>query len=176
MLNVLVAFPYWGALVTEQLKTLDRSEYRLIVDSGAFSAWNRGAKIELDDYCRFLDSISQFRPFYAVQLDVFGDPEASFRNLMVMRERGYDVMPVHTRGDSVEMLNRYYEMTDYIMFGGIVVGSENRGYVKWWLQQNQGRKAHWLGFVDVPFIKVYRPESADSTSWMTANIYGLLRL
>lgn len=172
MLNVLVAYPYWGKKTEEWLSRLQHSEYRLIIDSGAFTAWNTGKTITLDGYCSFLDSIERFRPFNAVQLDVFGDPEASYKNLLTMKSRGYDVMPVFTRGESLERLETFYEMTDYIMFGGIVVGGQNREYVKWFLNKNKGRKTHWLGFVNAPFIIKYQPESVDSSSWMSALRFG----
>lgn len=149
---------------------------RLIVDSGAFTAWNTGRTILLDDYCRFLDSIEDLRPFYAVQLDVFGQPDQTYKNFLIMKERGYDVMPVFTRGDTLERLEEFYSKTDYIMFGGIVTGGKNREYVKWFLSQNKGRKCHWLGFVDMPFIKAKKPESVDSSSWASAARYGTLKL
>jgi hypothetical protein len=153
-----------------------RSSFNLIVDSGAFTAWNTGREIRLDDYCKFLDSIAHLRPFHAVQLDVFGDPAASHANLMTMQKRGYDVMPVFTRGDSLERLEEYYSMTDYIMFGGIVIGGKNQNYAKWFLNRNKGRKCHWLGFVNMPFMKKYKPESVDSSSWSGSARFGGLHL
>lgn len=177
-LNFLVAYPYLND--KENLNFLrqkkEETNFRLIVDSGAFTAWNSGKKIELDEYCKFLDQIEYLRPFYAVQLDVFGDPEASYKNLLTMKSRGYDVMPVFTRGDSEERLEEYYQMTDYIMFGGIVIGGKNTNYVKWFLNRNKGRKCHWLGFVNLPFIKKYKPESVDSSSWTMSARYGSLVL
>lgn len=174
-LNLLIAFPYFkGNDVL--LRKIPRQQYRLIIDSGAFTAWNTGKPIHLDDYCRFLDSIEWLRPFHAVQLDVFGQPEASFKNLRIMQSRGYDVMPVFTRGESLELLEEYYRMTDYIMFGGIVIGGKNEGYVKWFLNKNKGRKCHWLGFVNIPFMKKYKPESVDSSSWSSSARFGNLGL
>ena len=139
-LNVLVAYPYFSQSTREVLEA-NAGTYRLIVDSGAFTAWNTGKEIKLDDYCAFLDTIAHLRPFHAVQLDVFGDPEASQRNYETMVSRGYDVMPVFTRGESPEQLEHLYTLTDYIMFGGIVIGGKNRNYIKWFVNANKGRKA-----------------------------------
>lgn len=163
-LNILVAFPYATADVLAVLRE-NRDRINLIIDSGAFTAWNTGKDIRLDDYCKFLDSIQDLRPFHAVQLDVFGDPEASAANYNIMRSRGYDVMPVFTRGETADKLDELYEHTDYIMFGGIVIGGSNRNYIKWFVETNKGRKAHWLGFVKMPFILKYKPESVDSSAW-----------
>lgn len=176
-LNLLVAYPYLNTKANiELISRQRRSDFNLIVDSGAFTAWNTGKVIRLDDYCRFLDSIAHLQPFHAVQLDVFGDPEASYANLQIMLKRGYKVMPVFTRGDSLERLEEYYTLTDYIMFGGIVIGGKNQNYVKWFLERNKGRKCHWLGFVNLPFIKKYRPESVDSSSWSGSARFGGLHL
>lgn len=176
-LNLLVAYPYLNTKANlALLSQVSRSRYNFIVDSGAFTAWNTGKEIRLDDYCRFLDSISHLRPFHAVQLDVFGDPDASHANLMTMQKRGYDVMPVFTRGDSLERLEEYYSITDYIMFGGIVIGGKNQNYAKWFLERNKGRKCHWLGFVNLPFMKKYKPESVDSSSWSSSARFGGLHL
>jgi len=89
-INILIAYPYFSKAVIKKLREMERCEYRLIVDSGAFTAWNTGKKIELDDYCKFLDSISEFAPYRAVQLDVLGDPEKSWVNYKIMKERGQD--------------------------------------------------------------------------------------
>ena len=175
-INILIAYPYFSKAVIKKLREMERCEYRLIVDSGAFTAWNTGKKIELDDYCKFLDSISEFAPYRAVQLDVFGDPEKSWVNYKIMKERGYETMPVFTRGESLETLELMYNETDYIMLGGVVVREKNKNYVKWFLNRNNGRKCHWLGFVNMPFIKHYKPESVDSSAWKSAVRFGKLSL
>lgn len=174
--NILVAFPYFKKAVVEAFKKVPKENYRLIVDSGAFTAWNTGKTIELDEYCRFLDSINFLRPFNAVQLDVFGDPEATWKNFLIMKSRGYDVMPVFTRGDSLERLEEMYSYTDYIMFGGITIGGKNQNYIKWFMEQNKGRKVHWLGFCNVDFVKYFAPYSIDSSSWSSAGRFGNIRL
>jgi len=164
-LNILVAFPYFSQGIYRFLSEKDPSTFRLIVDSGAFTAWNTGREIRLDDYMKFLKSIPSHWDYKAVQLDVFGNPDGTYENYHRMLDAGFeDIMPVFTRGDSLERLEEFYSHTDYIMFGGIVIGGENRNYVKWFCEVNKGRDAHWLGFVNVPFIKHYRPKSVDSST------------
>lgn len=176
-LNILIAYPYFSKSVEAELKNLDRSDYRLIVDSGAFTAWNSGKEIKLDEYCSFLKTIEYLKPDLIVQLDVFGDPEQSWKNFLEMQKRGFhNVCPVFTRGDTLEMLEEMYTYTDYIFFGGIVVGGKNHEYVQWFLSKNKGRKCHWLGFVKSDFMKKYKPESVDSSSWNTPSRYGNLAL
>lgn len=173
-LNILVAFPYFYKEYEDVFKSVDRKDFRLIVDSGAFSVWNSGLTIEMDEYCSFLDRISYLQPFNAVQLDVYGDAQKSYDNFLLMKQRNYDVMPVFTRGESEQRLDEFYKYTDYIMFGGIAVGGKNKNYVKWFMNRNKGRKVHWLGFTGIDFIKYFRPTSVDSSSWATSKRYGHL--
>ena len=173
-LNILVAFPYFKQQVIDIIKDLDPNEFRLIVDSGAFTAYNTGRAIDIDEYCKFLKSLPKDWNYHAVQLDVYGDPEQTYINFLKMKELGFDVMPVFTRGDTLERLEEFYQHTDYIMFGGIVVGGENKNYVKWFCENNKGRKAHWLGFVNTDFIRKYKPESVDSSTVFGTQRFGWL--
>lgn len=167
MVNLLVAFPYWSPKTARVLREFDSAKYRLLIDSGAFSAYTVGKAVDLDDYCRFLDSIRQF-PAEAIQLDVIGDPEASLRNYQVMRARGYEVAPVFTRGSPLELLDEF-ERGRLLLLGGVARGAGNAGYVKWFSEALAARgdpfPTHWLGFTRVPFILRYRPRSVDSSSW-----------
>ena len=174
-LNILVAFPYFRQGIIDNLKNRDPSTFRLIVDSGAFTAWNTGKQIDINDYMRFLKTIPSEWDYKAVQLDVFGDPEGTYVNYHKMLDAGFtDIMPVFTRGDSLERLEEFYSYTDYIMFGGIVIGGENANYVKWFCEINKSRHAHWLGFVNVPFIKHYKPYSVDSSTLYSGQRFGRL--
>jgi hypothetical protein len=175
-LNLLVAFPYFSKSIYELLLTKDPNSFRLIVDSGAFTAWNTGKQISLDDYANFLKTIPSQWEYKAVQLDVYGEPEQTYTNYLKMLDMGFkDIMPVFTRGDTIERLNEFYTYTDYIMFGGIAIGGENKNYVKWFCEMNKERKAHWLGFVNMSFIKHYKPFSVDSSSLYSAQRYGNLQ-
>lgn len=157
------------------LAALQNQSIELLIDSGAFTAYNTGTVITLDDYCQFLTNMRQHGDFRYVQLDVFGDPQGTFDNYIEMRNQGFtEAIPVFTRGDSLERLDELYSYTDYIMFGGIVIGTGNREYIKWFLENNHGRSCHWLGFVDMPFIKAYRPTSVDSSSWNCSARFGTI--
>ena len=57
-LNILIAYPYFNNQILETLKNAD-IDYNLIIDSGAYSVWNSGKTITLDEYCSFLDKVSK---------------------------------------------------------------------------------------------------------------------
>ena len=174
-LNLLVAYPYFDKKIEGILKERNPDHFRLIIDSGAFSAWNSQKHIDLHEYCNFLKTIPKQWDYKAVQLDVFGDPKKTVVNYNKMLDMGFDeVMPVFTRGDSLETLEGFYKHSDYIMFGGIVVGGKNTNYIKWFHQHNKDRKVHWLGYNNTEFVKYFKPTSVDSTTWNNGQKYGRL--
>lgn len=171
-LHILIAYPYVTREMLQRLEQLRAvCDVTLMLDSGAFTAWNTGKTISFHDYCAFVRNPPTHFDHVA-QLDVFGDAEGTWANYQTMRERDLPVMPVFTRGDSVERLNAMYEDSDYVLFGGIVTGSKNREYLRWFQQQNGQRKVHWLGFIRKEFIAYYRPFSADSSTWYDSMKFG----
>ncbi len=175
--NILVAFPYFSKQVYKTLDEANPDKFRLIIDSGAFTAWNLNKEISFDEYCKFLKNLPRHWNYHAVQMDVFGNPEATYKNYHKMLDLGFSkIMPVFTRGDSVERLEEFYKNTDYIMFGGIVIGGKNTNYIRWFHNQNKKRKSHWLGFNNTEFIKHYKPESVDSSTWNNGQRFGRLDL
>lgn len=73
--NVLVAFPYWQDEIA-RLMQAHPDTFRLLIDSGAFTAWKAGKSIALDDYCRFLEALPA-APWRYFTLDVIGNPDAT---------------------------------------------------------------------------------------------------
>ena len=51
----------------------------LFLDSGAYSAWSKGVTIDIDEYISFIKKNIKYITVYA-NLDVIGDPEATYRN------------------------------------------------------------------------------------------------
>lgn len=164
-INLLVAYPYFKRDIYDYLLQQDPADFRLMVDSGAFTAWKQGSEVDLKAYCDFIKGLPPQWDVRAVQLDKMHDPEGTARNLQTMLDAGVqNVMPVFTRGDKPENLEAMYSISDYILLGGVAQGEGNAAYVKWFSEVNQGRKVHWLGFVKMPFIQKYKPTSVDSSS------------
>lgn len=174
--SVLVAYPYFDDTVAQGLRSLPKGSVNLLIDSGAFTAHSLGMNITVDEYCHFLDGIADLQPFRAVQLDVIGDHDQTLKNFYTMRQRGFDVMPVFTRGSPAELLEELYSVTDYLLLGGVAGGQGNKAYCNYFNSICRGRKAHWLGFTNIDFIKAYRPTSVDASSWMATSRFGGLQL
>ena len=152
---------------------------RFMLDSGAFTSFNSGKPIQIDDYCRFLDGLP-VKPWRYYALDVIGDHDGTLKNYETMLARGYDPIPVVTYGQDLSVVEYYYSKTDFIAYGGLVGRStaEKAVGVNQFQKVVNGRKSHLLGFTSMPYIKHFQPYSCDSSSWEggarfgNANIYA----
>lgn len=173
-LNLLVAYPYMKKPTIEVLAE-NQDCIRFVLDSGAFTAWKAGKSVNIDDYCRFIDSLP-FKPWRYFTLDVIGDPEASMKNYEIMLKRGYNPVPIFTRGEDPSVLDDYYKTSDVVGIGGLVGTGGNKGFVNGIMNHVAGRKVHWLGFTSVDYIKYYKPYMCDSSSWVMALTYAQMKL
>lgn len=174
-LPVLLSFAYFKD--TFNLRELGK-DFHLIIDSGAFSIKNSGKKLYVEDYCDF---IKEYLPpgVRYFNFDVIGDSKGSYKNLIYMRKQGLNPIPIVTKDDGLDMIEKYYKISpDYVGYGGlkdadmgIAVG--DRRHIKWLMEKGRkGRPCHWLGFCNLDFIKYYKPTSCDSLTWKQAQIYG----
>ena len=97
-MNILVSY-YFAQREPDRWDTLLRAAqavgWRVLIDSGAFSAYTQREVIDLDAYCRFLERRMPWL-WDCVMLDVVGDGATSARNLRAMVERGLRPMAVLT--------------------------------------------------------------------------------
>lgn len=167
-----------------------------MLDSGAYSAWSRGAKIDLGEYIEFIRENAKLLDTY-VNLDVIPGKRgvrptlrevdwaaaASLENYQTMRAAGLAPIPVFHFGEPFKWLERLLESgTDYISLGGTVGlrTSDKRGFLDRCftaLTNAQGEpvvKVHGLGVSEGQFVTRYPWQSVDSTSWAIAPIYGMI--
>lgn len=150
-------------------------DIRFLLDSGAFTAWKAGKEIKLDDYCSFIESLP-FKPWRYFTLDVIGDPEKSFENYNKMLERGFEPIPIFTRGEDISMIDEYYKTSDVLGIGGLVGTKGNKGFVKGIMNKIGNRKVHWLGFTNQSYILKYKPYMCDSSSFDSGVRFGHVHL
>jgi len=176
LFNILVSYPYYkDNLEAEIIETSKNVETRFFLDSGAFTAWKSGNPVELDNYCRFLDSIKS-KPWRYLALDVIGDPHKSMVNYEIMLKRGYTPVPIFTRGEDPSVIDELYKTTDVVAIGGLVGTKKNKGFVKGIMPFFNGRNVHLLGFTNKSMIKTVKPYSCDSSVAHAASKFGNLQL
>jgi hypothetical protein len=173
-LNILIAYPYMTPPIIKGLTEIG-PHLRFVLDSGAFTAWKLNRPIKLDSYCKFIEELP-IKPWRYFALDVVGDPHATMRNYEVMLARGFNPVPIFTRGEDPKVLDDYYKTSDVIGIGGLVGTPNNRGFVRGIMQHAKKRHVHWLGFTNFDFIKYYQPYMCDSSAWEASARYGSLRL
>jgi hypothetical protein len=144
-------------------------KFNVILDSGAFTAFNTGRTIALDEYIAFIKDMP-FKVEFYFTLDSIGNPIQTERNLDKLRADGFHPVPVFTRGQTKEDYLRYAK-GGLVGIGGIAGTNDNFVYLRELYDKGilgPCDKVHWLGFWDRDFVLHYRPFSCDTQSWMSA--------
>jgi len=187
----------------EQLETItnyakDGRITRLIIDSGAFSAWNSGEEINIYDYIKFLHQFkkergSLFNELYFVNLDVIPGQkgervtydqvleaaEKGLEHFEIMLNEGFtNTIHVFHQGEPISILQRILSYgTDYIG-----ISPSNDATTKQresWLDEAfkyVPKDVRTHGFaVTSPYLMTHYPWfSVDSISWFMHAVYGTL--
>lgn len=168
---------------------------RLMLDSGAYSAWKRGEEINIYDYIdyikRNLDWIEQYVNLDVIpgkpgssptQEDVENSAKQSYKNLQIMKDAGLHPLPVFHQDE------RFYWLERLLDDGEDYIGlSPQEDMIGWlgkppheWLDKsftfvtdeegNPFVKTHGFGVTKIQLLKRYPWTTCDSTSWtMLAN-------
>jgi hypothetical protein len=163
---ILVSFVYLKPF----LKLQRRYAYRdWALDSGAFSAYNSGTTIRLDEYIDVAKRLLATDPTIAevFALDVIGDWRASLRNCEVMWSRGVPAIPCWHAGEPWDALASMARDYPKIALGGV---ARTRESVKMaWAEQVFARvwpkRVHGFGFGGKAALERLPFHSIDATNW-----------
>lgn len=175
---------------------------KLFIDSGAFTAWTKGKKIDVDEYIKFLNQYSDYIYLFG-QLDVIpGDivsghteeqveeaAAATWENYLYMRSRVKkpdSLLYTFHVGEPVKYLKQALEWLDskgkhipYIALGGMVgkpmpVKEQFLDTCFRIIQKssNPTVKVHAFGMTSFYLFEKYPIESGDSTSWIRTGAVG----
>lgn len=184
-LNVLYTFTDKGRI--PDIKRLGKAcqgkcNWHIFVDSGAFTAYSKGATIEIDDYIEHIYEHKKYLYCYA-NLDVINRPKESAENLRIMKESGLFPMPVIHYGTSVAYMRKIAEEHDYIGLGCFnkgTLGKEkelqfSRRIMQICREVRPDARFHAFGVSDPKLIYNEDWFSADHTNW-AAGFRGDVRL
>lgn len=166
-------------IVTKEKNFMEK-KVNLFLDSGAFSAWSKGVKIDIDEYIAFIKKHKKYLEAYAV-LDEIGDPVKTLENQKYMESKGLSPLPCFHYGEDIKYLKEYVENYDYIALGGMVPISTTQ-LIQWldmlfteYLCNAKGMprlKVHGFGLTSIPLLIRYPWYSVDSTSWVLTGRFG----
>ncbi len=140
-----------------------------VMDSGAFSAYNSGAVIDLQafiDCCHERkEKDKQLTEIFA--LDVIGDWKASLANTEVMWSQGVEAIPCYHYGEPWEVLTHLAKTYPKIALGG--VAAAKAGVKEPWTEQCFARawpcKIHGFAYGTEKAVQKFPFHSVDATNW-----------
>lgn len=155
---------------------------QVFLDSGAFSAFTKGVRIDLPKYCDYIkrneDIIKkEDGVLLASVLDGIGDVHLTYENQLAMEAHGVRPLPCFHYGEDERYLEWYIANYEYITLGGMVP-IETKDLIIWldrmwdkYLTDGSGNarlKVHGFGVTTVSIMKRYPWHSVDSSSWVQA--------
>lgn len=171
-------------------------EDRVIIDSGAFSAWTKKQKIDLDEYikcCKQLKKDLPCKELTFINLDKipgeFGkkpttrDIEESaligWANYEKMQKSGLKVMHIFHQHEDFKWLKKLAKSSDYIGVSpanDLSIKKRMAWLAKVFKYLGATKKTHCFGLVAINVIKKIPFYSGDSTSWNTPARYGQIQV
>lgn len=145
-----------------------------LVDSGAYIAFKRNLRIDLDVYCRWLSNNPHITEYFVLDVinprDVEDSALLSYYNYVRMRERDLQPIPVFHLGEDWQWLRKYLNFG--IPYMGLA-GSSRRGEVDGFYEEaftiieksGHHPKVHCLGDSVRARLVRYPFASSDSASW-----------
>lgn len=159
---------------------------KVFIDSGAFSAYTLGVKLDVKEYCEYIKRNTDIIRYedgimMASVLDGIGDPLLTYQNQLEMEFYGVRPLPCFHSGEDVRYLDWYVANYEYITLGGMV-GASSKQLMVWldrmWdkhLLDGAGRpkvKVHGFGITAIPIMQAYPWYSCDSSSWIQTAAFG----
>lgn len=187
----MVTYPYvlesFHYMKSSMVKEIRSDKQTIFLDSGAFSMFTQGVKVDLASYANYIKNHSDII-HVASNLDAIGagNEQLSYDRQKQLEDMGVDIKPVHHVRDHDEWLVRYLEEGyDYIFLGGMV--PENTPTLMKWLDDMWSKyltnpdgtpkvKVHGFGLTTLSLMTRYPWYSVDSTSWVMTSRFGSIFL
>jgi hypothetical protein len=175
--------PAYNQVLTPDLRA------RVLIDSGAFTAWSTGKVIRPQDYAEWALGIeAKWRPklksLEFMNLDVIGDQAATWKNQETLEKLGLNPLPIVTYGVDLKHVDKALACYPYFALGGLVPYSRQKAKLQAWLdacfarvmtyRKKTGilRKVHLLGITSDWALRRYPCYSSDSSSWVACLRFG----
>lgn len=170
---------------------------RIMLDSGAFTAWNIGKPVRLEDLIAYdkaliakypqhefcfiaLDVIPGERGRMAAQGEIDAAVKQSYDNFLVMRQElcplGATVLPVYHSGEDKALRDAYLALTDYVCLSPNQNLSEKQRFA--WAKEAivPGFRFHGLATTGNAMLSYVDWYSVDSSGWLMVAAMGSILL
>ena len=163
----------------------DTGQFRIIGDSGAYSAMSIGTPIDIGEYAAW---VQRWHPhlLWCASLDVIGDPDGTLKNWRTLRDRyGLTVVPTLHAGSPIERLDTFAaEGATLVGLGGMAGKGQAVRAFRWAVaafryarDRHPDMRFHLWGVTHRQFLNVLPAWSADSSGILSkAARFGSLRL
>lgn len=146
----------------------------IMLDSGAWSAYNSGQLINLEEYLEYIQANRSHIGYY-VSLDAIFNSDRSFSTWEIMREKGFDPIPVFHFKENEDYLKKYIEYSKIVCLGG-TVPERNKHKVAEWVRllcwEYPEIDFHLLGSSSRKIIDTCDLYSVDSSTWIMQAVNG----
>ena len=149
---------------------------KIVLDSGAYSAWTKGAQLCVKEYCAFIKEHAAILQSYFT-LDVIGDPEATAANTAYMRAQGLQPTPVyHVQSDISVLAGIVSEGHSLIGIGGSAKmdKAERMAKLAEVFAAFPDQNFHLLAGGSADILNAFAWYSADATTWIKARKYNVI--
>ena len=156
------------------LKQFDEHKHRYryrdwVMDSGAFSAHNSGADIDLQEYidCCKQRMAKDPKLVEVYALDVIGDWKASLKNTEEMWKQGVPAIPCYHINEPWSVLKGLAKDYPKVALGGVALlrGGKKLLWAKQCFARVWPKKIHGFGFGTEKAVLTLPFHSTDATSW-----------
>lgn len=176
--------------------------FKLFIDSGAFSVHRLGTSLSTDEYINYINSITEYCEIFA-QLDTIpGEwgkpkeleqlieaPRLCWENYLYMAgklKQPEKLLPIFHQGESfdwlVNMLEYVNDKGEYIPYIGLSCNKElsRKDWIKWFDKcfriiknsSNPNVKTHAFGMTSFKVLSKFPFTSCDSTTWIMSGANG----
>lgn len=170
---------YWHFKTKGIQYAVDKLGYvpTIMLDSGAWSAWNKNKNIAPTDYMNFVTKYRHIVGSY-VSLDVIGDDELSKRYYDIMLYKGFEPIPVFHYGGDITYLDYYVDSVEpgtSVALGG-TAAMKDKKVVREWVQSIErlypDQAFHLLGSSSQQIMGHCNLASCDASTWIMMSVNG----
>lgn len=193
-------FSYEDKKVINQVAHLANFKERklmILIDSGAFSAWNRGLVIDINHYIDFIEKVKKIdtiHQIYFINLDVIPHKkgtkptkeqirlacEKGIENYHYIKSKGHSTIHTFHQFEDFKYLDKIIKECNDLNYIGISpandqsVQSRNAWLESVFYRIKNNVRTHVLGLTAKDSLEKYPAYSADSSSWINVSRFGEL--